>query len=82
MSVHVLSCSLPGIITPMKDKSHLQRIVAMAFGSVVFVYLLLFITSGLAFGTSQTCKCELVMCKLQLVVFTNLCIDLKEMRMI
>jgi len=43
--------SLPGIITPMKDKSHLQRIVAMAFGSVVFVYLLLFITSGLAFGT-------------------------------
>jgi hypothetical protein len=44
----------------MKDKSHLQRIVAMAFGSVVFVYLLLFITSGLAFGTSQTCKCEFI----------------------
>lgn len=42
--------SLPGIITPMRDKSHLQRIVAVAFGSVIVVYLLLFVTSGLAFG--------------------------------
>lgn len=42
--------SLPGIITPMRDKSHLQHIVALAFGSVIVVYLLLFITSGLAFG--------------------------------
>jgi hypothetical protein len=40
-----------GIITPMRDKSHLQRIVAVAFGSVIVVYLLLFVTSGLAFGT-------------------------------
>lgn len=44
-------CSLPSIVTPMRDKSHLQRIVAVAFGSVIVVYLLLFITSGLAFGT-------------------------------
>uniref|UniRef100_A0A7I4FCT5 Amino acid transporter transmembrane domain-containing protein n=1 Tax=Physcomitrium patens TaxID=3218 RepID=A0A7I4FCT5_PHYPA len=42
--------SLPGIITPMKDKSNLQRIVQFAFGSVIVVYLLLFVTSGLAFG--------------------------------
>ncbi|CAK9881645.1 unnamed protein product [Sphagnum jensenii] len=43
--------SLPSIVTPMRDKSRVLRIVGMAFMSVIVVYLFLFISCGLAFGT-------------------------------
>jgi amino acid permease len=42
--------SLPSIVTPMRDKSRVLRIVGMAFMSVIVVYLFLFISCGLAFG--------------------------------
>lgn len=44
--------SLPGIVTPMRNKSHLQRIVATSYGSVIVVYILLFISCGFAFGVT------------------------------
>lgn len=44
--------SLPGIVTPMRNKSHLQRIAALAYGSVVVVYILLLVSSGFAFGVT------------------------------
>ncbi|KAG0589474.1 hypothetical protein KC19_1G022900 [Ceratodon purpureus] len=44
--------SLPGIVTPMRNKSHLQRISGLAYGSVVVVYILLLVSSGFAFGVN------------------------------
>jgi amino acid permease len=43
--------SLPSIVTPMRDKSQVLRIVGMAFVSIIIVYLFLFVSCGLAFGT-------------------------------
>ncbi|KAH9574668.1 hypothetical protein CY35_01G070700 [Sphagnum magellanicum] len=43
--------SLPSIVTPMRDKSQVLRIVGLAFVSVIIVYLFLFVSCGLAFGT-------------------------------
>ncbi len=46
-----VECSLPSIVTPMRDKSQVLRIVGMAFVSIIIVYLFLFVSCGLAFGT-------------------------------
>jgi hypothetical protein len=45
-----VECSLPSIVTPMRDKSQVLSIVGMAFVSVIIVYLFLFVSCGLAFG--------------------------------
>jgi amino acid permease len=44
--------SLPGIVTPMRNKAHLQRIAGMAYGFVVVVYLASLISCGFAFGVN------------------------------
>ncbi|CAM6108843.1 unnamed protein product [Calypogeia fissa] len=42
--------SLPSIITPMKDKSRLLKLTSIAFGLVLIIYMLLFVTCLFAFG--------------------------------
>lgn len=51
-AVYAFMChhSLPGIITPMREKSLISRVTFVAFVGIFFIYLLLFISCGLAFG--------------------------------
>lgn len=51
-AVYAFMChhSLPGIITPMRDKSLIGTVLLSAFIGVFLLYLLLFISCGVAFG--------------------------------
>ena len=51
-AVYAFMChhSLPGIITPMRDKAKIPQVTRAAFVGVFIIYMLLFITCGVAFG--------------------------------
>ncbi|CAI5476365.1 unnamed protein product [Closterium sp. Yama58-4] len=51
-AVYAFMChhSLPGIITPMREKSFIRVVLVSAFLGVFLLYLLLFLSCGIAFG--------------------------------
>ncbi|GJP34688.1 hypothetical protein CLOM_g19099 [Closterium sp. NIES-68] len=51
-AVYAFMChhSLPGIITPMREKAFIPRVLLSAFLGVFLLYLLLFLSCGIAFG--------------------------------
>ncbi|CAI7749167.1 unnamed protein product [Closterium sp. NIES-54] len=51
-AVYAFMChhSLPGIITPMREKSFIRVVLLSAFLGVFLLYLLLFLSCGIAFG--------------------------------
>ncbi|CAI5515337.1 unnamed protein product [Closterium sp. Naga37s-1] len=51
-AVYAFMChhSLPGIITPMREKSFIRVVLFSAFLGVFVLYLLLFLSCGIAFG--------------------------------
>lgn len=51
-AVYAFMChhSLPGIITPMREKNLIPRVITGAFVAIFILYLLLFLACGVAFG--------------------------------
>jgi hypothetical protein len=51
--------SLPGIISPVKDKKNINRLIAADFVTILIAYLLLSISAVFAYGDEKNSECKL-----------------------